>query len=166
MTKTAHISGTPVSSIAVVFAAFVVGVLSASYAPMGVAKDTPNADVVTSSTSGSAPSMPLPPATQPPPILAFDEAVAHVTTAVFSTAPSADAAVIPVAARKHQVLRVWGRPVRQLQTRWCRRAALPPCYQADDRPPPVGAVMSRPEPFAVSWRGRGWRGDSPPLSSA
>jgi outer membrane protein OmpA-like peptidoglycan-associated protein len=96
VTKTAYISGTTVSNIAGVFAAIVVGVLSASYAPMGVAKDTPNADVVTSSTSGSAPSMPLPPATQPPPILAFDEAVAHVTTAVFSTAPSADAAVIPV----------------------------------------------------------------------
>ena len=96
MTKTAYISGTTVSNIAGVFAAIVVGVLSASYAPMGVAKDTPNADVVTSSTSGSAPSMPLPPATQPPPVLAFDEAVAHVTTAVFSTAPSADAAVIPV----------------------------------------------------------------------
>ena len=96
MTKTAYISGTTVSNIAGVFAAIVVGVLSASYAPMGVAKDTPNAEVVTSNTGSAAPSTPPPPAMQPPPILAFDEAVAHVTTAVFSTAPSADAAVIPV----------------------------------------------------------------------
>lgn len=83
MTKTAHISGTTVSSIAGVLAAVAVGALSASYAPMGVAKDTPNGNVVT-------------PATQPPPMLPFDEAVAHVTAAVFSAAPSAGAAVIPV----------------------------------------------------------------------
>lgn len=96
MTKTAHISGTTVSNIAGVLAAIALGALSASYAPMGVAKDTPNADVVTSNTNNAAPSTQAPPAIQPPPILAFDEAVAHVTTAVFSTAPSAEAGVIPV----------------------------------------------------------------------
>ena len=96
MTKTVHISGTTVSNIAGVFAAIALGALSASYAPMGVAKDTPNADVVASSTNNAAPSTQSPPAIQPPPILAFDEAVAHVTTAVFSAAPSAEAGVIPV----------------------------------------------------------------------
>lgn len=96
MTKTARISGTTVSSIASVFAAVAVGALSASYARMGVAKDTPNDVVVIPNTSSDVHSTPPPSAMQPLPILAFDEAVAHVTTAVFSAAPSAKAAVIPV----------------------------------------------------------------------